>query len=409
MKKETFFLKQMSVLAFALFSAISCSNDREFLGATENVALKKCMSPSNTRTIEEAKTIAADFLAHSMKIDSSKPNPMRAQAQPTVQVLTKDSLTGKIGDKVPYDVLPDTLLYGVTYSSSTIMVPADGDAPTVVAMLDTPSESITALITRNNGDNPMYELLRPIFYPEMYHRLTQEDYLKTIMPEKIEDYYPVWGPDEEKEEEKRRRERERYIAPKIRVEWEQGEPFNLFCPRRCPAGCVAIAASQAMTLTGVPFAIPGRDFTDIASFKNKSYSKNHPDLMENVAYLVKFVGLQVETDYDANGSEASPLKAVDLFLHMGMTMSMNKDDIKKTLRDYQRGFVMVVSGYGKKRHCYLIDGYNYIPNGLKQNVYMHVNFGWGPEFNGFFLQNLCSFNQKQFGEIAGKWTFYSIY
>ena len=168
----------MSVLAFALFSAISCSNDREFLGATENVAPKKCMSPSNTRTIEEAKTIAADFLAHSMKIDSSKPNPMRAQAQPTVQVLTKDSLTGKIGDKVPYDVLPDTLLYGVTYSSSTIMVPADGDAPTVVAMLDTPSESITALITRNNGDNPMYELLRPIFYPEMYHRLTQEDYLK---------------------------------------------------------------------------------------------------------------------------------------------------------------------------------------------------------------------------------------
>lgn len=202
MKKETFFLKQMSVLAFALFSAISCSNDREFLGATENVAPKKCMSPSNTRTIEEAKTIAADFLAHSMKIDSSKPNPMRAQAQPTVQVLTKDSLTGKIGDKVPYDVLPDTLLYGVTYSSSTVMVPADGDAPTVVAMLDTSSESITALITRNNGDNPMYELLRPIFYPEMYRRLTQEDYLKTIMPEKIEEYYPVWGPDEEKEEEK---------------------------------------------------------------------------------------------------------------------------------------------------------------------------------------------------------------
>lgn len=409
MKKETFFLKQMSVLAFALFSAISCSNDREFLGATENVAPKKCMSPSNTRTIEEAKTIAADFLAHSMKIDSSKPNPMRAQAQPTVQVLTKDSLTGKIGDKVPYDVLPDTLLYGVTYSSSTIMVPADSDAPTVVAMLDTPSESITALITRNNGDNPMYELLRPIFYPEMYHRLTQEDYLKTIMPEKIEDYYPVWGPDEEKEEEKRRRERERYIAPKIRVDWEQGEPFNLFCPRRCPAGCVAIAASQAMTLTGVPFAIPGRDFSDIASFKNKSYSKNHPDLMENVAYLVKFVGLQVDTKYDANGSEASPLKAVDLFLHMGMTMSMNTDDIKKTLRDYQRGFVMVVSGYGKKRHCYLIDGYNYIPNGLKQNVYMHVNFGWGPGFNGFYLQNLCSFNRKEFREIAGYWTFYSIY
>lgn len=67
-----------------------------------------------------------------------------------------------------------------------------------------------------------------------------------------------------------------------------------------------------------------------------------------MAYLVKFVGLQVDTKYDANGSEASPLKAVDLFLHMGMTMSMNTDDIKKTLRDYQRGFVMVVSGYGKK-------------------------------------------------------------
>ena len=89
MKKETFFLKQMSVLAFALFSAISCSNDREFLGATENVAPKKCMSPSNTRTIEEAKTIAADFLAHSMKIDSSKPNPMRAQAQPPYKYLQK--------------------------------------------------------------------------------------------------------------------------------------------------------------------------------------------------------------------------------------------------------------------------------------------------------------------------------
>lgn len=40
---------------------------------------------------------------------------------------------------------------------------------------------------------------------------------------------------------------------------------------------------------------------------------------------------------------------------------------------------------------------------------MHVNFGWGPEFNGFYLQNLCSFNRKEFGEIAGYWTFYSIY
>ena len=415
MDKQFIPMKQVFIWLFALLGMVACSDDKELLDAVKEptpMRIAKNNSPA-TRSIEEAKAIAADFMAQSMSDGTNKAKAMRAQTQPSIQVLVKDSLPSTASDKkLPIDLLPDTLLYGVTYTDGTILIPSDKEAPTVIGMLDSPTESLPTLIRKNNGNNPLYELLEPVFNPDAFHRLTDEDYMKTIMPTFLEDEnkFIIVGSDYAKElEEKKRRERERYIAPKIPVEWEQGEPFNLWCPGRFPAGCVAIAAAQAMTLTGVPFEDSYFDFDDIAMFKNKSYSKDNPDLMEAVAQLVRTVGISVDTHYESSGSWTDPIKAVKIFQDMGMHMSTNTSDIKQTLRDYYCGFVMVVSGRGNNRHCYLIDGYNYVPRDLSYDVYLHTNFGWGPSYNGFYLQNLYSFTKDLPNDISGKWIFYSLY
>lgn len=393
MKRQTISMKQAFLWFVALLTVVACSNDKELLDVdSEPTPMRVAKnSLSETRSVEEAKAIAADFMAQSTSDGSNKAKTMRAQAQPTVQVLVKDSLPLRPGEKLPFDLPSDTLLYGVTYSDATIMIPADKNAPTVVAVLDTPTESLPTLIRENNGDNPLYETLKPAFNPDLYHLLTDEDWAKTLMP--IEEDYPVGGSGQKDYN----KDSDYEVFPKIFVEWEQGDPFNNQCPligrQRAVAGCVAIAVAQAMTLTGVPASLTHNtnEYIGLTRIKNSNSYDQYPHVGVKVSQLIASIGSAIDMKYGINASSAGLEKAVNLFQEMGMHFSQNTKNIKRTLRNHSKGFILVgsFSDYGVG-HCYLIDGYKYIAYSGGENALLHVNFGWGPGKNGYFLVNLFS-------------------
>ena len=103
-----------------------------------------------------------------------------------------------------------------------------------------------------------------------------------------------------------------------------------------------------------------------------------------------------------------------------MNISTDIKDIKPTLRDYQDGVVIVETKTTPTKsnpksyiHCFLIDGYRYEVYNNDKRVMLHVNLGWGPKYNGYFIQNLLSpnFNQSVHPGLdnIGEWSYYCLY
>ena len=216
MRKQSCFIAVKAICICAALFTTACSQDREFAEVSnDSPPVKVNKREHKTRSIEDAKAIAADFFANSVCNNREQNSVRRAQAEPTVQVLIKDSLPNRLGDKAPIDILPDTLMYAISSVNGTIMIPADNDAPTIVGVFDNPNVSLTKLLKKNNGLNPLYEVLKPAFNPDIFHNMTHDDWVKTILFDPVtieyeENHDPTtWGPDF-------------YIAPKIPVEWDQG-------------------------------------------------------------------------------------------------------------------------------------------------------------------------------------------
>lgn len=79
------------------------------------------------------------------------------------------------------------------------------------------------------------------------------------------------------------------VKPKVVVEWSQDPPFNKYTPNNFPAGCVAVAAAQAFTVTrhcssfnGVPL-----DWNELVNVKNASYQYTYPYQTDIIAQLVR--------------------------------------------------------------------------------------------------------------------------
>lgn len=100
-----------------------------------------------------------------------------------------------------------------------------------------------------------------------------------------------------------------------------------------------------------------------------------------------------------------------------MNLSTNKADIRKTLRDYNRGIVIISSRTKKngifgnargKGHAYITYGYRIYSDG---SDLMHVNYGWGPGYNGYFLTRLWApyFTPNATNKFPHAWNFYCTY
>lgn len=200
-----------------------------------------------------------------------------------------------------------------------------------------------------------------------------------------------------------------FVAPLIRTRWGQGHPFNMYCPKGFPTGCVTTATTQVMKYNEWPKKGQGTVFTytPFGDFDGTRYEAvlgeyEYPyDLMENyywefpsrkvgseVATLMFHVGLAVKSNYEARGTGAyTETLCNGLRNNFGYpyAVAINRDDytaeewIDMVYASISEGKPII---YGGSDDTYT--GHEFVLDGYDMDGRIHINWGWEGDGDGFF-------------------------
>lgn len=207
------------------------------------------------------------------------------------------------------------------------------------------------------------------------------------------------------------------IKPLISTTWDQGEPYNSFCPeegnRRCVTGCVATSMSQIVryiapdkftdgagkvvdqSYKSVFFDFSGEPFCWSLlrdNYSNGNYSKDEAD---EVARLMLACGISVNMQYGVNESGAY----TSLYIPYALTeyFSFSNDVFVAFREDYTAsewadiiydelaaGRPVNYSGSSSAGgHSFICDGYD--RDGL-----FHFNWGWSGVADGYYKLDMLN-------------------
>ena len=211
------------------------------------------------------------------------------------------------------------------------------------------------------------------------------------------------------------------IPALLTCQWNQGYPYNIYCPQffdtgeTCVTGCVATAMAQIMyyhrvrSVRSVQADIPG--YTCRTNWENygkmtvQGIPKNSPidwndmtDTYDNastdaakraVANLMKYCGVSVKMDYSPSASGASSSYVVtalknyfgyDAGTHYVWRSSYSDDAWDELIyNELANGRPVHYSGQGSEGgHAFVCDGYD-------GDGYYHINWGWGGYCDANFL------------------------
>lgn len=210
------------------------------------------------------------------------------------------------------------------------------------------------------------------------------------------------------------------------IEFNQGYPYNKYCPTlgntRCPAGCVAVAMAQLMTYYQKPSTpchgnvqyksstvnITIQDSYEgwipqweniLSKYETDMYSDKQADA---VADLCRKLGTSVHMDYNKTGSGTQSVKVPNA---MRDYFNYDCDDLISKTGDVQWNRLMRSNldeatpvyyaslDADQGGHAYICDGY-YIKKGEESYPFYHFNFGWGGTSNGWFKLNNIHINKS---------------
>lgn len=196
----------------------------------------------------------------------------------------------------------------------------------------------------------------------------------------------------------------------ITVHWNQGTPFNKYCPgsgtNKAVVGCVAVAMSQAMSVQKWPIQPQGSVTYGAQNYGQLSvnYDAEKPydwdailkgsNQMDEVARFLYHAGVSVRMMYGADGSGAYTYqvpdalvanfaydtKSVKYYDHDGFVKNNSQTAWEDMiLNELNAGRAVIYCGNdGSYGHCFNVDGYN----GSRM---FHLNWGWGGIGDGYFL------------------------
>jgi hypothetical protein len=194
------------------------------------------------------------------------------------------------------------------------------------------------------------------------------------------------------------------------IEWNQGSPYNMYCPvirdTVTWTGCVATAMAQTIGYWKWPLHGYGSNqykCTDVANdlsvnfstttydWNNitEKYSTSSTDAQNKaVGTLMYHCGVAMGMQYGTKGSSPTGILSVEEAYknHFGYTHAsiIEHDYINQNAwthylkNELSNKRPVEYSGSGNGAHAFVLDGYN-------KNDYYHVNWGWGGAYNGYFL------------------------
>ena len=210
------------------------------------------------------------------------------------------------------------------------------------------------------------------------------------------------------------------IEPLVTAQWDQGYPYNMYCPNyfgegTSVTGCVATAMAQIMyyqrakstdrTLAEMPAydgttahstggylhveGIPEGSPIDWDNMRD-TYSGGESLVQRKaVADLMHYCGVGVRMDYTNSGSGAYDYYVVEALknyfgygesVHFEYMANHSNDSWDETLyNELAAGRPFYLSGHNPSvGHAFLCDGYD-------GNRLYHINWGWGGQSNGHYL------------------------
>jgi len=213
-------------------------------------------------------------------------------------------------------------------------------------------------------------------------------------------------------------------GPLLTTIWNQSPYYDQFCPQRTPTGCVATAMSQIMNYHQWPLS--GNGWHRYTPSKNPGYGEqyaefgatiydwtNMPSQLDAsssstektaVATLNYHAGVSVNMDYDQEGSGASSADVLfaltSYFKYDPTTIQLVQFNVATTTEwlalikneiDYSRPVYYDGSSEADGGHAWVCDGYD-------DSNMLHINWGWGGSYNGYFLATAMNPNDYFFDE-----------
>lgn len=223
--------------------------------------------------------------------------------------------------------------------------------------------------------------------------------------------------------QKVKRAKRQTILPLIQTTWDQTEPYNWDCPeiggKKCPTGCVATAMAQVLCYLKCPqqgtpeipgytissnIALPALPPTKFDWDKMKNYYgsfiEDNPiegipsytrEEGEAVAKLMRYCGQAVKMHYNVYESAAA-VRDIDMMKYFGISNTAeNVSRVNYSNTDWENLIYNEVSEgrpvlYGGSQKFNA--GHEFVCDGYDGDGFFHINWGWGPNDNGYYLLSI---------------------
>ena len=386
-------MRKLSFGLIAILMAItgftSCSQESEL---TPGVPEAKNLN--NKVTVEEAKANVLDFVNNLNKSNT------RAFSSKDITIANVKPIAFKGKTRAGSSLNTDTLFYIINFSDSCgyAIASANKNETPVLALIEEGNYDYN----ENDSINPGFEAFmdamieREVNGPLHFTEVPRDDFgeggggSSNYIPDKFE-----------------------VMSPLLKTKWNQRSPYNTYCSN-CPTGCVITAVSQICSYLQTPKNIRyqyNSEFGQATMNWEKInqecslYNIGAPrssDTREQVARMMRFWGITFDAKYSSSSTSADTGDAVkkmreDFGFNATSLSDYNIDNVIKDLKCGNK--IILMRGHGRyyhvafvvrkyvDGHAWVVDGYIDQVKNNKESKYVHCNWGWGGNENGYFLSN----------------------
>ena len=207
--------------------------------------------------------------------------------------------------------------------------------------------------------------------------------------------------------------------PILHTKWTQQSVYGQYCPNGI-AGCVVIATAQILshykTIGYVSWSHNGamgastlhwdKIISDCDNNNGKLIYSSCQTSANEVAHLVRFLGVALKADYKKNTTSVKSSRAIDWLNDKGglNATSLKGYNEKSIISAIQSGYPVYARGNsGKKKvlgirvgwkggHAWVYDGVINASKDGKSSNFIHCNWGWGGYKNGYYLSKVFNTN-----------------
>ena len=217
---------------------------------------------------------------------------------------------------------------------------------------------------------------------------------------------------------------EKYPAM-LKTKWDQIDPYNMYCPNNRYTGCTVTATAQILsyyqTIGSVSWSDNGssgsatlnwsRIISDCENNYGELNTTSYYASSSEVAHLMRYLGVAMDADYEADGTEVNKKKPINWMNDWGGLNATKLADysaspvinaIKSNKLVYARGnsgrkkFLGITVSY-TGGHAWVYDGYVSASSGGTTSNLLHCNWGWGGYQDGYYISG--AFNSNAGAEI----------